>query len=74
MSDLQIPRRRREHAPSRRPKQLPDERWTGCRHYVLGSGRSVGPVSHRHLGDPLYESNPYVPIPSQGPPPKEKTA
>jgi hypothetical protein len=71
MSDLQIPRRRREHAPSRRPKQLPDERWTGCRHYVLGSGRSVGPVSHRHLGDPLYVKEPVQSPRRTGPPPKE---
>jgi hypothetical protein len=50
--------------------QLPSGEWAGCRHWC--GDHAVGPDRHRHLGDPLRESDPYVPTPSKGPPPKEK--
>jgi hypothetical protein len=59
------------HGP-REPERLPDGRWKFCRHWVPdGKYKVVGPDPHRHLDDPLYYKDPYVPTPSEGVPPRE---
>jgi hypothetical protein len=67
---LTIPRRVARPAERESPEQLSDGRWVHCRHWCPPS--MVGPDPHRHVDDPLYVSDPYVPTPSKGRPPKEK--